>query len=86
MQAFRPDLVGKVACVGFNGTSFRAEDCANRSLLTAYYDVGNGRIVANGDGWPACLSGHDKIAQVTTDVDGRKCAQFKITAVNPTMP
>ena len=83
VQAFRPDLVGKQACVAFNGTSFRAEDCANRGYLTARFDIGNGRIIANGDGWPACLSGHDNIAQVTTDVDGRKCAQFTVTAVTP---
>ncbi|KAK0640782.1 hypothetical protein B0T16DRAFT_393182 [Cercophora newfieldiana] len=86
LQPFRPDLVGKTACIGFNGTTFRAEDCAERSVLTTYFDVGNGRIVANGDGWPACLSGHDSKAIVTVDDTGRSCAQFTITAVTPTKP
>ncbi|KAK0649806.1 hypothetical protein B0T16DRAFT_290678, partial [Cercophora newfieldiana] len=27
-NGFRPDLVGKVACVGLNGSHFRAEGCA----------------------------------------------------------
>ncbi|KAK3986393.1 hypothetical protein QBC44DRAFT_248275 [Cladorrhinum sp. PSN332] len=81
---FRPDLVGKQACVAFNQTDFRAEDCERRDLLFARYDVGNGRIVANGH--TACLNGHDKIAQVTTDFFGRTCVQFTITAVTPTRP
>lgn len=84
LQPFRPDLVGKTACVAFNETTFRAEDCARRDLLFARFDVGNGRIVANGH--TACLSGHDSIAQVTVDEMGRKCAQFTITAVAPTRP
>ncbi|KAK1760026.1 hypothetical protein QBC47DRAFT_357835 [Echria macrotheca] len=84
LAPFRPDLVGKQACIAFNETSFRAEDCDRRDLLFARFDVGNGRIVANGH--TACLSGHDSIAQVTTDVIGRKCAQFTITAVTPTKP
>lgn len=83
-QQFRPDLAGKTACVAFNQTSFRAEDCDRRDLLFARFDVGNGRIVANGH--TACLSGHDRIAQVTTDITGRTCAQFTITAVTPTRP
>ncbi|KAK4163134.1 hypothetical protein QBC43DRAFT_355174 [Cladorrhinum sp. PSN259] len=84
VQQFRPDLMGKTACVAFNQTDFRAEDCARRDLLFARFDVGNGRIVANGH--TACLSGHDKIAQVTTDFTGRTCVQFTITAVTPTRP
>ncbi|KAK4222138.1 hypothetical protein QBC38DRAFT_402077 [Podospora fimiseda] len=81
---FRPDLAGKTACIAFNQTDFRAEDCERRDLLFARFDIGNGRIVANGH--TACLSGHDNIAQVTTDYYGRTCAQFTITAVTPTKP
>ena len=57
---FRADLVGKTACLSFNGTTFRAEDCERRDLLFARFDLGSGRIVSNGD--PACLSGHNSRA------------------------
>jgi len=79
---FRSDLQGKQACVAFNGTSFRAEDCDRKDLLFARFDIGSGRIVANGH--VACLSGHDSKAQVTTDLNGVKCAQFNIFDVTPT--
>ncbi|KAK1826539.1 heterokaryon incompatibility protein-domain-containing protein [Podospora conica] len=81
-QQFRPDLVGKTACVAFNGTTFRAEDCSRRDLLFARFDVGNGRVVANGE--PSCISGYDNAARIKVDVDGRSCSQFTITAVTPT--
>ncbi|KAF7324119.1 2,3-bisphosphoglycerate-independent phosphoglycerate mutase [Mycena kentingensis (nom. inval.)] len=32
---FRPDLVGKDVCVGFNGTVFLAQDCATATQLVA---------------------------------------------------
>ncbi|KAK5655178.1 hypothetical protein OQA88_6077 [Cercophora sp. LCS_1] len=79
---FRPDLVGKQACVAYNEGTFRAEDCARRDLLFVRFDVGNGRIVANGHS--ACLGGHDDKAQVIIDETSMKCAQFTITAVTPT--
>ncbi|KAK4184850.1 hypothetical protein QBC35DRAFT_440662 [Podospora australis] len=83
---FRNDLVGKTACVAFNQqlNIFRAEDCDRKDLLFVRFDVGNGRILANGH--TACLSGHDNIAQVTIDVTGRTCALFTVTAVAPTRP
>lgn len=79
---FRPDLVGKTACVAFDGANFRAEDCSRRDLLFARFDVGNGRIVANGE--PACISGYDSLARVRVDQDGRSCSQFTVTAVAAT--
>ena len=73
--------MGKTACVSFNETHFTAEDCSRRDLLFARFDVGNGRIVANGE--PACISGYDNLARVRVDTTGRACSQFTVTAVNP---
>ncbi|KAL1837159.1 hypothetical protein VTJ49DRAFT_4205 [Mycothermus thermophilus] len=84
LQPFRPDLVGKTACIAFNGQTFRAEDCGRSDLLFVRYDIGSGRMLANGH--TACLSGHDNRAIVTVDTSGQRCAQFTITAVTPTPP
>ncbi|KAK4670853.1 hypothetical protein QC764_604270 [Podospora pseudoanserina] len=81
---FRGDLVGKTACVAFNETTFRAEDCSRNDLLFVRFDVGNGRIQANGA--PVCLSGYDSKAFVKIDIGLQRCSQFTITAVAPTRP
>lgn len=81
-QPFRPDLVGKTACIAYNQGTFRAEDCNRKDLLFVRFDIGTGQIVANGH--TACLSGHDSRAIVTVDPNGQRCAKFTITAVTPT--
>ncbi|KAM0326348.1 hypothetical protein ACHAQA_006950 [Verticillium albo-atrum] len=78
---FRPDLVGVQACVGFNGTHFRAEDCASPDIELVGFTGTN--VVASGG---ACLNGHDDRAQVTVDVGGANCAEFTPTVVTPTAP
>ncbi|KAM0271944.1 hypothetical protein ACHAQH_008883 [Verticillium albo-atrum] len=78
---FRPDLVGVQACVGFNGTHFRAEDCAASDIELVGFTGTN--VVASGG---ACLNGHDDRAQVTVDVAGNGCAEFTPTVVTPTAP
>ncbi|KAK4205791.1 hypothetical protein QBC40DRAFT_344576 [Triangularia verruculosa] len=80
----RGDLVGKTACVAFNETTFRAEDCARNDLLFVRFDVGNGRILANGA--PVCIGGYDSKAFIKLDIGLQKCSQFTITAVAPTRP
>ncbi|KAK5655360.1 hypothetical protein OQA88_5927 [Cercophora sp. LCS_1] len=82
-NGFRPDLAGRQACVGFNGTHFRAEDCASRRVQFVSF-TNNNRMVASPSN--ACLSGHDRIAQVTVDVSGRTCARFTSTTVAATRP
>ncbi|CRK39394.1 hypothetical protein HYQ45_005043 [Verticillium longisporum] len=79
---FRPDLVGVQACVGFNGTHFRAEDCAAGAGVELVAFTGT-NVVASGG---ACLNGHDERAQVTVDVAGNNCAAFTPTVVTPTAP
>jgi hypothetical protein len=49
---FRPDLVGKDVCVGFNGTDFLAQDCASS---TQFVSLVGGELKAG----TACQSGHD---------------------------
>ncbi|GJC81472.1 hypothetical protein ColLi_04310 [Colletotrichum liriopes] len=80
-NGFRPDLVNKEACVGFNGTAFRAEDCASRNIEFVAQQ-GNNLVAANG----ACLNGHDAKAQVTVSEQGQNCAEFTTTSVTPTNP
>ncbi|WYZ43461.1 hypothetical protein EsH8_VI_001160 [Colletotrichum jinshuiense] len=80
-NGFRPDLVNKEACVGFNGTAFRAEDCASRNVEFVAQQ-GNNLIASGG----ACLNGHDNKAQVTVSEQGQNCAKFTTTTVNPTDP
>ncbi|KAI5862532.1 hypothetical protein GGS23DRAFT_610211 [Durotheca rogersii] len=78
---FRPDLVGVAACVGFNGTHFRAEDCAAAGIELVQLD---GAALRTPSG--ACASGHDNLAQVTVDPTGAACASFESTVVAPTAP
>lgn len=78
---FRPDLVGVEACVGFNGTHFRAEDCdsaADSGIEMVQFDGAALRAPSG-----ACASGHDDLAQLTVDTTGANCAQFDTTAVTP---
>ncbi|KAG7290311.1 hypothetical protein NEMBOFW57_000310 [Staphylotrichum longicolle] len=73
-SGFRPDLVAPVmACVGFNGTHFRAEDCGARGIQLVAFT--GGQLKAAGAGG-ACASGHDERAQMTVDVSGRTCARL----------
>lgn len=80
---FRPDLVGVQACVGFNGTTFRAEDCAANGIELVSFDQATSQLVATGG---ACQSGHDDAAQLTVDETGQNCATLTTTTVTPTDP
>lgn len=80
-NGFRPDLVGQQVCVGFNGTHFKAEDCASDAVELVSFTGTN--VVAPGG---ACLNGHDDRAQVTVDPNGQGCAEFTPTNVTPTPP
>ncbi|KAM0202650.1 hypothetical protein ACHAPA_009390 [Fusarium lateritium] len=75
---FRPDLVDVQACVGFNGTHFRAEDCNAQGVEPVTFQ--NGQLVASGG---ACASGHDDLAQMTVDTSGAQCATYTTTDVQP---
>ena len=75
---FRPDLVDVQACVGFNGTHFRAEDCNAQGVEPVTFQ--NGQLVASGG---ACASGHDDLAQMTVDISGVQCATYTTTDVQP---
>lgn len=76
---FRQDLVNADVCVGFNGTTFLAQNCGLSSLDPVSFV--NGQLVtASG----ACQSGHDEKAQITVDPSGRNCAQLTSTEVTPT--
>jgi hypothetical protein len=77
---FRPDLVGVDACVGFNGTTFLAQNCAGAdfqavSLVDNQLKAGN-----------ACQSGHDDAAQLTVDPTGANCVDVTTTTVTATAP
>ncbi len=74
-SGFRPDLVNKQACVGFNGTDFLAQDCATANEFVSL--KGNELVSTSG----ACQSGHDGAAQITVDPTGKKCATFTTTKV-----
>ncbi|KAL6922475.1 hypothetical protein ACHAPO_011181 [Fusarium lateritium] len=75
---FRPDLVDVQACVGFNGTHFRAEGCDAQGIEPVTFQ--NGQLVASGG---ACASGHDDLAQMTVDASGAQCATYTTTDVQP---
>ncbi|RSL44174.1 hypothetical protein CEP54_014788 [Fusarium duplospermum] len=75
---FRPDLVDVQACVGFNGTHFRAEDCNAQGIELVTFN--NGELRASGG---ACASGHDDLAQMTVDATGNNCATYTTTNVQP---
>lgn len=75
---FRPDLVDVQACMGFNGTHFRAEDCNAQGVEPVTFQ--NGQLVASGG---ACASGHDDLAQMTVDTTGAQCATYTTTNVQP---
>ncbi|KAI3400363.1 hypothetical protein diail_3380 [Diaporthe ilicicola] len=80
---FRPDLVGVQACVGFNGTDFRAEDCSASGIQHVSFDTAKSQLVATGG---ACQSGHDGAAQLTVDPSGKNCATLTTTTVTATAP
>ena len=75
---FRPDLVGVDACVGFNGTHFKAVDCADTANEPVTFTGGELRSTSG-----ACASGHDGAAQLTVDPTGATCASFTSTDVQP---
>lgn len=75
---FRSDLVGKQVCVGFNGTTFLAEDCASK---TDFVNFQNKQLVSTSG---ACQSGHDSAAQLTVDTTGKNCATLSSTTVTAT--
>lgn len=72
---FRADLVNKQACVGFNGTTFLAQDCAAKTDFVTFKN--NQLVAASG----ACQSGHDGAAQLTVDATGKNCAALTSTTV-----
>jgi hypothetical protein len=77
---FRPDLTGNVqACVGFNGTDFKAVDCAATNV--EFVSLSGNKLVATGG---ACQSGHNNAAEITVDATGKKCATFTTTTVKAT--
>ncbi len=79
-NGFRPDLVAPVkACVGFNGTHFKAEDCSANGIQLVSF---TGSQLKTADGG-ACASGHDGAAQMTVDATGKTCARYTSTNVAP---
>ncbi|GFP57657.1 hypothetical protein TASIC1_0008049800 [Trichoderma asperellum] len=80
-SGFRPDLVDKQVCVGFNGTDFKAEDCQSKDIKSVRF-TGTNMITSGG----ACLNGHDDLAQITVDANGQGCAVLNPTVVTPTPP
>ena len=78
-NGFRPDLVNTAACVGFNGTHFKALDCSDNNLDPVSFQEGQ-LVSASG----ACQSGHDDAAQITVDPNGQNCAQLTSTRVQAT--
>lgn len=75
---FRSDLVNTQACVGFNGTTFLAQDCSTATDLVSLKN--NELVSASG----ACQSGHDSAAQITVDSSGTDCTTVSTTTVTPT--
>lgn len=74
---FRPDLVGNVqACIGFNGTDFKAVDCSG--VQAVVFNAAGELRTADG---AVCASGHDGIAQLTIDTTGTNCATYTVTDV-----
>jgi hypothetical protein len=76
---FRPDLVGVQACVGSNGTHFKALPCDSLAADDFVTFTGSELVTSGG----ACQSGHDDLAQVTVDTTGQTCATFTTTEVAP---
>jgi len=77
-NGFRRDLVDTPACVGFNGTDFKALNCADNVLNPVSFQ--NGQLVrASG----ACQSGHDDVAQVAVGPSGQDCTHSTSTVVQP---
>ncbi|TVY84047.1 hypothetical protein LSUE1_G003685 [Lachnellula suecica] len=72
---FRPDLVSAQACVGFNGTTFKAVDCAGADFQAV--SLVGGQLTSG----TACQSGHDSAAQLTVDTTGKKCVSVTTTNV-----
>lgn len=79
---FRPDLVGVQACVGSNGTDFKALPCDSLSAADFVTFTGSQLVTSGG----ACQSGHDNLAQITIDPTGQDCATFTTTAVQAVSP
>ncbi|KAF8846674.1 hypothetical protein BDZ45DRAFT_699811 [Acephala macrosclerotiorum] len=77
---FRQDLIGKQACVGFNGTDFKAVDCAASD--TQFVSLLGGELKSG----TACQSGHDGAAQLTVDTTDSKCVGVTLTTVTPAAP
>ncbi|PVH87867.1 hypothetical protein DL98DRAFT_509394 [Cadophora sp. DSE1049] len=77
---FRPDLVGVQACIGFNGTTMKAVDCAGSDEMVSLF---GGQLTATSG---ACQSGHDDKAQLTVDPAGTNCVGVTLTTVTPTAP
>ncbi|KAF1839894.1 uncharacterized protein K460DRAFT_349345 [Cucurbitaria berberidis CBS 394.84] len=80
-NGFRPDLVSTDACVGFNGTTFLAQDCSDPNLDPVSF--ANGQLVSASG---ACQSGHDEKAQITVDPQGQNCVELTSTRVETTPP
>jgi hypothetical protein len=78
--SFRADLVGIDACVGFNGTTFLAQDCAGANFQAV--TLVNNQLKAG----IACQSGHDGTAQLTVDSTGVSCVDVTTTTVTATAP
>jgi hypothetical protein len=64
---FRPNLVNKQACVGFNGMTFLAQDCAASSMK--FVNLVGGQLKSGS----TRQSAHDGAAQLTVDTTGSKC-------------
>lgn len=79
---FRSDLVNKQACVGNNGTTFLAQDCAAVTDFVTFDTATKQLVSAAG----ACQSGHDGAAQLTIDTSGKDCATLTTTSVTATAP
>ena len=75
---FRPDLVDVQACVGFNGTTFKAVDCAATDVTLV--SIVDSQLVAG----TACQSGHNDKAQLTVDPTGTDCVDVTTTTVTAT--
>lgn len=77
---FRPDLVGVDACVGFNGTDYKAEPCGAAGITSVTFVGGELHAGAS------CASGHDGLAQLTVDTTGKTCATYTVTDVAAAAP
>ena len=73
-------MVDVEACVGFNGTHFKALPCGAAGITPV--SLVGGQLQAGS----ACASGHDGLAQLTVDTTGTTCAQFTTSNVAATAP